>query len=166
MERKLQTEIPKLEFRWNRDALVVGGPVITTAIGVAGAHAQALVDAGQPVPDPIPCRFLVDTGAGGCVVKHEIADAAGLKLIATNVPLHGIGVDTSGRVYMGRVWFGVASKRVRGMVHQIFVETRISSGTLSASNTIDGVIGRDVLRYFEVIYNGVSGTMTLRYFRP
>lgn len=99
------------------------------------------------------------------MVKHQLADQAGLKLIATNVPLHGIGVDTSGRVFMGRVWFGVESKRVKGAVHRIFVETRISSGTLGNSQSIDGVIGRDVLRYFEAIYNGVTGTVTLRYFR-
>jgi predicted RNase H-like HicB family nuclease len=71
-ERKLQTEIPKFEFTWDRDALVLGGPVITTMIGVAGAHDQALRAASQPVPPPIKCQLLLDTGAGGCVVKHQV----------------------------------------------------------------------------------------------
>ncbi len=166
IERQLNQEVPTFEFQFDPGGLAQAGPVITTNIGVTDSHAAALVAGGLSVPQMVHCRFLVDTGADGCVVKHEVADAAGLKLIATNVPLHGIGIDTTGRVYMGRIWFGVESKKVPGAVHRISVDTRVMSGTLSATAPFDGIIGRDVLQHFEMTYNGKNGRFRLKYFRP
>jgi hypothetical protein len=40
------------------------------------------------------------------------------------------------------------------------------SGTLGAQPLFDGIIGRDVLQHFEMLYNGKSGRVTLRYFCP
>ncbi len=67
---------------------------------------------------------------------------------------------------MGRIRFGVESKKVPGALHQIFVDTRIMSGTLGAQPLFDGIIDRDVLQHFEMLYNGKSGRVTLRYFCP
>jgi hypothetical protein len=107
----------------------------------------------------------VDTGADTTIVKHEFADRAGLKLINDNVALHGIGVDTTGRTYMGRIIFGALSKIVEGITHTFWVETQIASGTLDLP-TLDGVIGRDVLTHFTLIYDGHSGQVRMRYHRP
>ncbi len=166
IQRKLDQEVPKLDFQFDPGALFLTGPIITTNIGITQSHADAITAAGAAVPTSVRCRFLVDTGADVCVVKHEIAAAAGLKLISTNVPLRGVGIDTSGCVYMGRIWFGVESKKVPGVLHRIFVDTRVMSGTLGAQPLFDGIIGRDVLQHFEMLYNGKTGRVTLRYFRP
>lgn len=141
--------------------------MIETNLGISGAHREALEKAGQPIPDPVRCRFLVDTGADTTLVKHEFADRAGLKLIQDNVPLHGIGVDTSGRIYIGRIIFGAHSKVVAGATHNFWVEAPIASSTLRLpADTIDGVIGRDVLSHFNLNYDGQTGQIRMRYHRP
>ena len=141
------------------------GPIITSGLTIAKAHADALTAAGDPVPPPVPYRFLIDTGADGCVVKHEFAVKAGLKLINANSPLAGVGVDTTGKTYIGRVLFGMASKVIQGVQHGMAVDTQIMSGDL---NTVlfDGLIGRDVLRHFVLTYDGKTGRVTMRYHKP
>ena len=164
-ERRIKNEPLVLEFNFDPGALLYGGPNITTAITVTQEHADALKAAGSKVPDPVVCRFLIDTGADGCVVKHEIADKAGLKLINANAPLHGIGVDTTGKAYMGRVLFQMQSKIIPTAQHTIYVDTEVKSGNLK-TNAFDGLIGRDVLRHFAMTYDGKSGRVTMRYHRP
>jgi hypothetical protein len=77
------------------------------------------------------------------------------------VPIHGVGVDTSGRTYSGRINFATPS-RVFGVNHFISIDTQVSSGDLQ-SEKLDGLIGRDVLQYFEFGYNGHTGKFSLKY---
>jgi hypothetical protein len=164
-QRKLNREDIVLQFDFQRGLLAYHGPIITTAITITQSHRDALAAAGAPIPPPVSCRFLLDTGADGCVVKHDIAIQAGLKLINANAPLHGVGVDTSGKAYLGRVVFGAPSKLVAGVQHQIYVDTQVLSGDLK-STLIDGLIGRDVLQHFTMTYDGKTGRVTMRYHRP
>jgi hypothetical protein len=164
-QRKLSREAIIFEFDYHSGPLKFHGPIITTGLTITQAHSDALLAAGDPVPSPVPCRFLVDTGADGCVVKHDFAVKAGLKLINANVPLQGVGVDTTGKAYIGRVLFGIPSKVLAGAQHNIYVDTQINSGDLK-STLIDGLIGRDVLQHFVMTYDGKTGRVTLRYHRP
>lgn len=142
------------------------GPVITTSIGIAENHAQALKKAGHPIPPPVICNLLIDTGAFSTLVKHEIAENAGLKLINSNVPIRGVGVDSSGRTYLGAINFSVKSRKVPEATHTIAVNAQISSGNLEFSSNIDGLIGRDVLQYFDFFYEGHTGKFSLQFFKP
>lgn len=164
LQRKLSREAIVLEFEFGAGPLQFHGPIITTSLAITQAHADALKQAGDPVPAPVPCRFLVDTGADGCVVKHEFAIRAGLKLINDNAPLQGVGIDTSGKAYMGRVLFGTNSKLVAGAQHFMYVDTQITSGNLKGDH-LDGLIGRNVLRHFTLTYDGKTGRVTMRYHR-
>jgi Aspartyl protease len=159
--RKVHKEIPVLELAYDPMALVFHGPIINTNLTITDQHHQALATSGQPKPQPVRCRFLIDTGADGCVVKHEIAEQAGLKLINPSSPLHGVGVDTTGRTYFGRVQFIVDSRHAPGVKHTFSVDAEIQSGDLQ-TDRIDGIIGRNVLNHFEMIYNGMTGKITLR----
>lgn len=165
LERRIKKETIKFEFDFTREQLQWGGPSIITSIHVPDSHAQALRDAGQPVPEPVRCRFLIDTGAQVTLVRHEIAERAGLKLISSNATIQGIGVDTTGRVYMGRIQFSVPSRKVPEAVHNVYVDTQVMSGSLE-NKQLDGLIGRDVLRYFDLQYNGETGKVTMKYLRP
>jgi len=165
IERKLEREEIVLEFAYEPGILQHHGPIIRTDLTVAAIHREALEKAGLPIPPAVQCRFLLDTGSDGTVVKHEFAVRAGLKLISENVPLHGVGIDTTGKAYIGRIAFGHRSKIVAGAMHAIFVDTQIVSGTL-AVDVIDGVIGRDVLRHFNLSYDGKTGKVRMRYYRP
>ena len=163
--RKLNRETIVLEFAFGPGALKYHGPIITTSLTITQAHRDALAAAGAPIPAPVSCRFLLDTGADGCVVKHDVAVQAGLKLINANAPLHGVGVDTTGKAYMGRVLFGVTSRVVAGAQHQLYVDTQVMSGDLKTT-LFDGLIGRDVLQHFTLTYDGKTGRVTMRYHRP
>jgi hypothetical protein len=165
LQQKLEREVLVLEFDYPPGVLQALGPIITTNLTITPAHRDAIIKAGAPVPPKVVCRFLLDTGADSTVVKHEIAEKAGLKLINASVPLHGVGVDTTGRVYMGRIAFGLKSKIQDSSIHEIFVDTQIRSGTLSGDR-IDGLIGRDVLSHFMLSCDGAIGQVRMRYHRP
>jgi len=165
LQRKLDREQLVLEFDYEPGILQALGPIITTDLTITPAHRDALVQAGQPVPPKVSCRFLIDTGSDGTVVKHEFAEQAGLKLINASDPLHGVGVDTTGRVYIGRIAFGLRSKISGGSIHAIFVDTQVRSANLE-TDRIDGLIGRDVLRHFLLSCDGRTGQVRMTYHRP
>lgn len=164
-EKKLSREPIVFEFDMNPAQLRFHGPIITTHLTITQTHRDALSAAGATMPNPIACRFLVDTGASNTVVKHDFATRAGLKLINDNAPLHGVGVDTTGKAYIGRLLFGVESKVMPGTFHEIYVDTEINAGKLD-TNLFDGLIGRDVLQHFRLTCDGKTGRMTMVYHRP
>jgi hypothetical protein len=165
LKRKAEQEDLVLEFNFSPGGLLYHGPIIETDIGITQAHEEALTRAMLPLPNRVRCRLLVDTGADTCMIKHEFAERAGLKLIMANAPIHGVGVDTSGKIYMGRILFGINSKAAPGIMHQIAIDTQIMSGTLP-SDKLDGLIGRDVLSHFDMRYYGREGRLTMKYLRP
>lgn len=159
--RELGKEVPTLIFEYGASGLAFHGPLIDTTITITDQHKEALAKSGLIIPEPVRARFLIDTGADGCVVKHEIAEKAGLKLINPSSPLHGVGVDTTGKTYFGRIVFGCESRRFPGNFHHYAVDVEIQSGNLN-TDRIDGLIGRNVLGHFETIYNGMTGRVTMR----
>jgi hypothetical protein len=162
-KKKLNSEIPKMLFKYQVNQLQGLGPIINTYITITDSHKKLLEQSGFPIPEPVKCRFLIDTGSPKSLVKHEIAEQAKIKLISTDNPIHGVGVDTTGKSYIGRIFFICESKKVRGAKHNIFVDTEIASGTLNNNQFIDGLIGRDVLHFFELKYNGKIGEVSLIY---
>lgn len=164
VQKKAAREEPFMEFAFGPAFLHAAGPVIETFICTTEAHRAQLAAQGLPAPNPVRCRFLIDTGADGTTVKHNIAEAAGLKLLATGVPIHGVGIDTSGRTYLGRILFVTQSRLHSGVRHETWVDTEITSAALN-TDAIDGLIGRDVLQYFDLRYNGKTGIVTLRYLK-
>ncbi|MBI3810883.1 MAG: retropepsin-like domain-containing protein [Nitrospirae bacterium] len=165
IKRKVATENPLMEFHFEPQILQGMGPVIETDVGISEKHAELLRQEGLPIPPPVRCRLLIDTGASRSMVKHEIAERAGLKLINSSYPIHGVGVDTTGKVYMGRISFICKSKVDPRVTHTAWIDTLIMSGSLHDSRIIDGLIGREVLSRFDFRYNGNVGDFTLRYLK-
>ena len=165
--RKADRETPTLELDYHPGALAYHGPVINTDLTIGESHKEALVLAGKPIPDPVRCRFLIDTGADGSLVGHEFAERAGLKLINPNAPIGGIGIDSTGRTYLGRIVFIVPSRSLAGVAHGVAIDTQIAGCTLrpEVAERIDGLIGRDVLQHFELTYNGKTGKLTMRFLK-
>ncbi len=162
-KKKLNSEIPTMLFKYQVNQLQGLGPIINTYITITDSHKELLKQSGLPIPKLVKCRFLIDTGAHKSLVKHEIAEQAKIKLISADNPIQGVGVDATGKSYIGRILFICESKKVRGAKHNIFVDTEIASATLNNNQFIDGLIGRDVLHYFELKYNGKTGEVTLIY---
>src|SRR3990167_5636064 len=74
LQRKLDREPLVLQFDYAPDALQAFGPIINTDLTITPAHRDALEQAGQPIPPEVRCRFLIDTGSDGTIVKHEFAE--------------------------------------------------------------------------------------------
>ena len=163
-ERKPEKKQPVLQFNFNPESLLVNGPIIEANIGITPEYGRALQKEGKKVPEEIPCRFLIDTGADSCLVRHELALQAGLQLISAEAPIHGVGVDITGRSYLGLVWFEVPIQRVIETFHRISIKTEIVGATLPYEH-IDGLFGRDILQYFDLRYNGKTGKVTLKHLR-
>lgn len=154
-----------MEFVLHPAVLQGLGLILTTDLSIAAPHAALLSAAGKPIPPAIRVRLLVDTGATSSCVRHNIAEAAGLKLISASVPVAGVGVVTTGKKYLGRIQFAFPSKIIDGMGHTIWVDTEITSIDLPSPH-IDGLIGRDVLSHFELSYSGPTGRTKMRYVPP
>lgn len=165
INRKLDSEIPSMTFNYQRNYLQASGPIIETYITITDSHKELLEKSGLAVPNLVRCRFLIDTGASTTLVKHEIAEQSGIKLINASNPIHGVGVDTTGKSYIGRILFICESKKVPCAKHNIWVDAEIASGNLKNNESIDGLIGRDVLRYFELRYDGKNGVVNLLYLK-
>lgn len=163
IKKKLDAENPQMTFSYNTNQLAGFGPIINTYITITDSYKQVLEKAGLQIPKPVRCRFLIDTGAHKSLVKHEIAEKSQIKLISTHNSIKGVGVDATGKSYIGRILFVCDSKKVPGAKHNISVDTEITSGTLNNTQIIDGLIGRDVLHHFELIYNGKTGKVVLAY---
>jgi len=125
-KKKLNSEIPTMLFKYQVNQLQGLGPIINTYITITDSHKELLKQSGLPIPKLVKCRFLIDTGAHKSLVKHEIAEQAKIKLISTDNPIQGVGVDATGKSYIGRILFICESKKVRGAKHNIFVDTEIA----------------------------------------
>ena len=168
-QKKLNSETIRLEYSVDPGLLQVYGIIIQAQLTITPSYAEALIAEGRVPPKPVNCRFLIDTGARTSMVKHEFAERAGLKLINSDTPIHGVGVDASGKTYMGRINFFTQSSLVHGVVHGIHVDARILSGELSNqgnSKLVDGLIGRDVLNFFDLKFSTKFGKVVLTYHRP
>ena len=165
LHRKAAKETPTLSFEFGV-GLMFHGPIISTTLTITDEHKAVLGKAGLPIPDPVICRFLIDTGADLCMVKHEFAQAAGLKLINANSPIHGVGIDSTGKTYMGRIAFACNSRVSPGVLHQFAIDTQILSGELMGAllgAKLDGLIGRNVLQSFDMNYNGMTGKVEMKF---
>jgi len=55
------------------------GPVVDIRIWVGTAVENALKKAGSPIPQPVPAKGMIDTGATSSVIQPAIAKSLGLQ---------------------------------------------------------------------------------------
>lgn len=164
--QKVLYENPTMEFSYDPNALQYFGPLIVTSIAIAENHAKLLQTNNIPIPDPIRCQFLLDTGAEKTVIKEEIALKAGLKLISNNAQVHGVGENQDCKLYFGRIVFASDSKISSDVKHTSWVNTSIIGGHFPQWDKFEGLIGRDVLRFFHFTYNGRNGKFSMQFLKP
>lgn len=88
---------------------------------------------------------------------------AQLKLLSEGTSIHGVGIDTTGKTYLGKIWFGFHSKNDPQRVFQISYNAEITSAALDHANHFDGILGRDILRHCDFRYDGKRGTFSLEF---
>jgi hypothetical protein len=140
-----------------------GGPILQALVTVSNPRRDALVQAGQPVPLPVPIRALVDTGAScTCVDPAVLRD--GLRLTPTgSVP---INTPTTGATPHNADQYDIALIIPPATAEEpplIFQTIPVVSSSLLHSQGFHALIGRDILKQCILIYNGSVGTFSLAY---
>jgi predicted aspartyl protease len=140
-----QTPLPPPE------ALQGRGPVIQVTVGLAQPFAQQLLQQGQAVPNPTPGWALIDTGASTTCVDDASARAMGLPAVDVAQMTSASHQAVQQNIYP---------------IHVVIVGPTIeidgrAMGAALAPQGIVALIGRDILQYFALFYNGTSGQITL-----
>ena len=128
------------------------GPVVDIRIWVGTAVENALKKAGSPIPQPVPAKGMIDTGATSSVIQPAIATSLGLQPVgivnistpsSANVPCHQ---------YLVRLVFP----------NSVVVETLAIEAPLQGQQ-VQCLIGRDVLAHGVLVYTGYINQFTLSF---
>lgn len=138
-------------FTAESTTLTVDGPTLEITIGLGEAAADARVKADEAVPTPVVASGLIDTGASITAVQQGV-------LAPLN--LHPVGVVQINSPTSHNVPCALYAVRLtlpNGWVDVTVVET------LLPGQNVQVLIGRDVLHYGLLVYNGLSGHFTLAF---
>jgi hypothetical protein len=137
------------------------GPVVTAAVMVSAARRKVLEDAGQAVPDPQRILALIDTGASISGIDPSVL--AALNLTPTGeADIHT--PSTKGNAIKADTYdvqVGIFAGRA-GDLHFISDTIQVTS-TVMTGQSIQALIGTDVLKSCVFIYNGSDELFTLAY---
>ncbi|MCI0388244.1 MAG: retropepsin-like domain-containing protein [Acidobacteria bacterium] len=136
--------------------LAPGGPLVDILIGVSEARRAALVKANQSVPQHVPIRALIDTGASCTCIDPGALQSLGLAPTGVT-PMH---TPSTGNQAHNANQYDVSLV----LLHP---KLRLQIGTVAvveselAIQGIQALIGRDVLANCLFIYDGETGIFTL-----
>jgi hypothetical protein len=128
------------------------GPLVEVHISLTAAAEAANAAASQPNPAAVPATALIDTGASHSAVRAGILAPLGL---------HPVGVITIATPSSHNVQCPLYSVRLT-LPQGGFLDTTVSEVPLQGQN-IDALMGRDVLRFGILIYQGTIGQFTLSF---
>jgi hypothetical protein len=137
------------------------GPLVQVSVGVSAPHRDALLAAGRPVPPLVSGTFLIDTGASSTCLDPALV--APLNLTPTGVvPIQTPSTaGTPHPCYQYDVMLAISAARAGGT--GFFIDALPVLETGLGGQGIDGLIGRDVLAEWVLIYNGPTNALTLSY---
>lgn len=121
-------------------ALSTDGPLVTVEVA----------DPDRPQAEAHAARLLVDTGAELSVIPRDILDALGCPP-TREVEIGGVVPGASMRCPVFEVILHVAGAALEVEV----------AAALRDANSIDGILGRDVLAFLSFTYDGPRGVFTL-----
>ena len=138
------------------------GPMVNAALSVSDARRAALLTAGQTIPDFVPIRALLDTGASCTCVDPSVISALGL------APTGSISMVTpsTGTTPHQAAEYDAALVIPAGGPGQpplIFGTIGIVESHLFTAQGFYALIGRNVLAKCIFHYNGGTGLFTLAY---
>lgn len=141
----LTTKVPDLQHT---------GPVLEVFIGPSSVLKGFLEKERKVIPQPVPVRMLIDTGASVSAIKRGIASQLGLKP-------HGLTkISTPSDGAFQCPLFDVD---IFFPIHRMAVgNVRIIEAVLEGQN-IDGLIGRDVLKLGLLVYTGYDSSFTIAF---
>lgn len=138
-------EIPPTEVMAQR------GPVLQVTIGLLEDMAQQLAQQGLIIPPPIAGLALIDTGASATCIDDAVAQQLGLPVIDVTQIASATHAATQQNVYPALI-------EAAGFPIKFNAPRAI--GAPLASQGIIALIGRDLLRFGTLFYNGLTGEIT------
>jgi hypothetical protein len=135
------------------------GAIVEVLIGVSLPKAAALNGAGQPVPQPIKARLLVDTGASTTSIQAGMLNPLGIS------PTGSIAIHTasSAGTPMKCDQYDVSIVFPNGIPIDCRIPTVAISECQQLAGTIHGLLGRDILDRCVMSYNPHTGNVTLSF---
>jgi hypothetical protein len=137
-------------FNAQADDLELDGPVIEVSLLPVQLAREAMVADGGTIPPPVKARALIDTGAQGSAVKEGLLAGMGLHPVGVTPVVTPTDHDKLCPVYTVDLALSPVS---RVDINVIEVELH--------GESIDMLLGRDVLRDALFFYQGPSHQFTL-----
>lgn len=142
--------------------IIDGGPVLSAFVGVSQARAGALASANQPVPQNIPIRALVDTGASCTCVDPSILDK--LQLTPTGTVL----VNTPSTASQPHAAFQYDVQIIIPGGSAAHAPLWLPNVAVTASELVSqqgfhALVGRDILHHCVLVCNGATRLFTVAY---
>lgn len=135
------------------------GPLIQIYVGISFPHQQMLINLNKPVPKPILCSLLVDTGASGVCIDKTVL--SGLSLAPTGTTqIHT--PSTSGTPMIASQYAVSLSVPIPGNAPWYHNALPVIEADFHAQG-IHGLLGRDILQYTTLIYAGPSNVFHLNF---
>jgi predicted aspartyl protease len=136
------------------DQLRLRGPALNVEINIPAQLAAVFQRTSRPLPTPQVGLALIDTGASITAVELGVLNALGLQ------PTGVTPIATPGGVVQQPMYACIITfpgTPIPMIPFNVVVGAQIASLGYSA------LIGRDVLRLFQMVYNGVEGIWTLAF---
>ncbi len=133
------------------------GPLVSFLCGVSKPRADTLRKARLPVPAPVSVSGLVDTGASISGIDPTILKSLGVVSTGT-IPLHTPST-TLGCPHVANQ-FDVSIVFVHPLITRTWHAVPVIESEL-AHQGIQALIGRDILNFCLMTYDGQAGTFTL-----
>ena len=142
--------------------LINEGPLVTAIAAASQARVAALTAAGQPVPNAVPMRALIDTGASCTCIDPSVLTSLQLAPTGTvtlNTPSTGSQPHVAYQYDISLVIPGPSA----GHAPLVFQNLAVCCTELLVAQGFHALIGRDVLQHCVMTYNGSAGFFTLAY---
>lgn len=132
--------------------LALQGPLVPVTISPTPQHLAVLQGLGRPAPAPVSGQALTDTGAGLCTVDEQIVQALGIPPFGSSTIYTPSGTSNR-QTFPAALSF--PGTTLPNLTFNDFVGTDLQMQGFIA------IIGRNILRYFVISYNGPGGHITL-----
>lgn len=138
----------------------VAGPTLNVLIGPSIPLQNAFTAAGLPIPPPVSGIFLVDTGASNTVVCAKLIAPLNLNPTGTVMCHTPTTAGTAVPMFQYDLMIYVPSS---GSLPGWLIDALPVMASSFDGQTIDGLIGRDIIDRCLLVYNGQTGHFTLAY---
>jgi len=128
------------------------GPLVDMRVWIGTALEQAVTKASAKIPDPVPAKAMIDTGATGSVIQPALVRQLALQPVG----VVNISTPSSASVlcYQYNVRFIFPNNVI---VEAIAVEAPLQG------QQIQCLVGRDVLAHAVLVYTGYINQFTLSF---